>query len=60
MLTTIKDARERLLTPHAHIIPSGASVFALPLERRVSSHAGFALDDYNLFATDSSLSPKGE
>jgi protein arginine N-methyltransferase 7 len=59
VLTTIADARRRLLTPGATIIPSGAKVFATPVEMRVSTRCGFALDDLNLFATDHSLAPRG-
>lgn len=58
VLTTIDDARRRLLHPRAAIIPSGAEVYAVPVQMRVATRAGFALDDLNLFSTDMSLAPK--
>lgn len=58
MLTTIADARRRLLSEDAAIIPCGAKVFTQPLEMRVSHRAGFALDDVNLFASDMALAPR--
>ena len=36
VLSTITDARKRLLTPSAAVIPSGAKVFATPVEMRAS------------------------
>jgi len=35
VLTTVADARRRLLAPDAAIIPCAAAVFALPIELRV-------------------------
>ena len=59
VLTTIDDARRRLLTSNPMIIPSGAQVFTQALELRVGTVEGCALDDLNLFSTDSTLAPKG-
>ena len=56
---TIDDARRRLLTKHATVIPSGATVHAQAVELRVGEVAGFACDDFNLFATDATQAPKG-
>ena len=58
VLTTIADARRRLLTPQPTIIPCGAAVFALAVELRVGKVCGFDLDDLNLFATDMALAPR--
>ena len=48
------DARARLLTPHAAILPGGATVFAMPIEsaaiaceRQVSEAAGFIVAPFN-------------
>ena len=58
VLTTIADARRRLLTPDAAVIPCGAAIYALPIEMRIGERAGFALDELNTFATDMSLAPR--
>ena len=58
VLTSVGDARRRLLTRDAQIIPRGATVYALPIECRIAERAGFALDDINLFPCDMALSPK--
>ncbi len=54
ILETFADARRRLLTPDAAIIPAGATVFAVPVEslqiaaeRRVCHVAGFDLGPFN-------------
>jgi len=54
ILETFADARARLLTPNAAIIPAGATVFAVPVEsrqiaaeRRVGHVAGFDLGPFN-------------
>ena len=64
VLPTIKDARERLLVRDDPIvIPSGAKVYVVPVEDRVEApaegpRAGLQLDDMNIFACDSPLSPR--
>jgi len=58
VLTTVADARRRLLAPDAAIIPCAAAVFALPIELRVGERAGLALDDLNLFSTDMPFAPR--
>jgi type II protein arginine methyltransferase len=58
VLTTIADARRRLLSPNAAIIPCGASVFALPVQMRIGTRSGLALDDLNLFSTDMAFAPR--
>ncbi len=57
-MPTIADARRRLLHPRAAIIPCAATVFAIPVELRISSLCGFAVDEVNTFATDMSLAPR--
>ena len=52
VLTTVCDARRRLLKPGAVILPRGGSLFALPVELRVPSTAGFDLTDVSTFAVD--------
>lgn len=54
ILETFADARARLLTSNAAIIPAGATVFAVPVEsrqiaaeRRVGHVAGFDLGPFN-------------
>ena len=58
VLTTIDDARRRLLTEHAQVIPSGAAVHTQPVELRVGAVSGLRCDDLNLFATDATLAPR--
>ena len=58
VLTTIDDARRRLLSEQAQIIPSSATVHAQAVELRVGAIAGFRCDDFNLFATDATLAPR--
>ena len=64
VLPTILDARRRLLVrDDPIIIPSGATVYTMPVEDRVNTptsgaRAGLALDDMNTFACDSPLSPR--
>jgi len=58
VLSTVADARRRLLKPGATILPRGATVYALAVELRVPSRAGLSLDDMNLFWTDQALCPR--
>lgn len=58
VLTTIADARRQLLSSNAAIIPCGASVFALPVQMRIGTRAGLALDDLNLSSTDMAFAPR--
>ena len=54
ILETAADARTRLLVPSPHLIPQGATVFAVPVEcaaiaaeRHVSEAAGFNIAPFN-------------
>ncbi|KAL1515803.1 hypothetical protein AB1Y20_002419 [Prymnesium parvum] len=58
VLTTVKDARRRLLKPGAQIIPSGAVVYALAIEFRPQPREGLHLDDTALFLYDQALCPR--
>ena len=52
VLHSISDARRRLLTPEALIVPRGARMYAIPVSVRANGPAGIALDDMNIFRTD--------
>ena len=58
VLSTVQDARRRLLRPNAQIIPSGAVVYVLAVEMRAPSRSGLQLDDANLFACDQAMCPR--
>ena len=47
VLTSIADARRRLLTPEAMIVPRAGRIFALPVSLRARGPPGLALDDLN-------------
>ena len=58
VLSTVADARRRLLSPAAQIIPRGGTLYALPVELRVPPRAGFKLDDLNIFNCDQGMTPR--
>ena len=58
VLSTVHDARRRLLKPGAILIPNLAEIYALPVSLRIGERAGFHLEDINLLATDMALSPR--
>ena len=56
VLTTVADARRRLLKPDARILPRGGSLYALPVELKVPDAAGLETCDLGLFSCDQLLS----
>ena len=58
MLATVADARRRLLSPSATIIPRAGSLFALAVQLRPAAHAGLQLDDLNVFLCDLPMTPE--
>ena len=54
VLSSISDARRRLLTPSAYIVPRGGRMFALPVSYRAVAPpgSGIALDDLNLIRSE--------
>ena len=48
VLQTFKDARKRLLSPHAKIIPEGIKVFLIPVEIRSSMLQNIELNEVDL------------
>ena len=51
-LFSIADARKRLLTPTARVVPKGGALFAIPMEMRIPKRGGCDLDELKLFNTD--------
>ena len=51
-LFSIADARRRLLTPKARIVPRGGVLFARPVELKAPARAGLNLDALKLLYTD--------
>ena len=51
-LTSIADARRRLLTPGAPIVPKGGAIYAIAAQVCAPEQCGFALDELNLFLAD--------
>ena len=51
-LTSIADARRRLLAPRARVVPSGGALFALPIEWKCPRRGGFDLDEMKAFYFD--------
>ena len=58
ILASVADARRRLLSPTAIVIPRAASVFVLAVELRTANHAGLLLDDHNIFLCDLPMTPE--
>ena len=56
VLTTVADARQRLLTPSAAIVPRGGSIWALAVEMLPPSRAGLRLDSFQELAASTALS----
>ena len=54
-LTSIADARRRLLTQGARIVPRGGALYALPVSMRVPSRAGLDLAELGLFYADAAF-----
>ena len=48
-LSSIADARRRLLVPGAEVVPRGAALFALPVQLKVPQRGGFDLSDFDTF-----------
>ena len=55
MLPTVCDARRRLLTPDATILPFGGALWALPVELLPPSRAGLDLSAFHSFAASTCL-----
>ena len=58
ILTTVADARRRLLSPRACIIPCAAAIWALAVEMRPPEHAGFQLHAFQSFHCDLPMTPE--
>lgn len=52
VLSSIADARRRLLTREALIVPRGGRMFAVPISLRAQGPKGVALDDLNILLAD--------
>ena len=59
VLSSVEDARRRLLTPAAPIIPRGGTLYALPVELRAPRRCNFDLGELNVFHTDQGFAPRG-
>lgn len=57
ILTTVADARRRLLAPSASIIPRGGALWAIGVQCRPARHCGLDLSDQNLFLCDLAGAP---
>ena len=58
ILTSVADARRRLLAPSACILPSRAAIWCMAVEARPKPHEGIELDAHDLFLCDLALSPE--
>ena len=58
ILTTVADARRRLLAPDAAIIPMGGALWALAVELRPPQHEGLRLDALQVFHCDLAMTPE--
>ena len=57
VLASIADARKRLLTPEALIVPRGSRMFVQPISLRSKGPPGISLDDLNVFHADQVVIP---
>lgn len=58
VLTSVSDARTRLLSPSACVLPRGGAIWALAVEMRPQMRDGIALDDQMIFLCDLSTTPE--
>ena len=58
ILSTVTDARRRLLSPSATILPQAGAIWTLAVEIRPVAHDGLRLDDMHTFLCDLALTPE--
>ena len=58
ILTTVTDARRRLLTPSAAVLPRSGCLWVLAVEMKPPAHDGIDLADMSTFLCDLALTPE--